>query len=152
MELITTEVPENHVELVTKDTEIDLMFEELLLDTNISREVKLTPRFRMTLKTLNTQDVLNADTLYIATVSGVPRDVVDRVRMVSTLLYSITAVNGKNLYGDDEVKNRAARENLNKKLMSIPPAGIDILRAEYSSMIDAQTKLFEKVEEKIENF
>lgn len=151
MELIT-EPFENKVQSVTKEKEIELMFESLLLDSTITKEVQLTPSFKLTMKTLSTQDILSADTLYIATVAGVPKDVVDRVRTVSTLSFAVTAVNDKPLYGEDTDVNSVIREKMNKQLLSLPPALIDRLRVAYSDMVMEQNALFEKVGENVENF
>ena len=146
----TQKVEPAKVEKEDKIEAIERLFDDLLTKNYITDTVKVGG-MEFVIHPLSTAEFLEAETVYIASVASVPRDVVDRVRLVSTLAYAIVSINGIAI-SDNSTTGTDERSKVHTMLMKLPPAMIDTLHNKYKELVDTQSKVFENVDDKIENF
>jgi hypothetical protein len=148
------------MELIAKDAKLEKktdeqileeLFDELISTGKMTREVKVG-KLTFIIKPLSTAEVLDAETVYIASLSSVPPDVISRVRTVSTLSHAIISVNGREVPNDDKDKARDMQSKLRELLLKLPPSVLDTIILKYRELVDDQTKVYEDLAENTENF
>ena len=137
---------------INKEATFDKLFDELITESRITKEFKVTPKLTITLKTLSTSETLNAETVYLASVPNVPYDVIAKARRVSILANATHAVNGVMVLTGDKVRDSEIVKSLHKKYMDLAPTLIDKMFEDYLTLNEEQAKLFEDPVEAIENF
>ena len=148
---IIKQVPPAEVKMLPEEDYFEKLFDDLVTKNQITKDVTIGD-LTLTLKPLSTAAHLEAETVYIATVSTVPADVINRVRAVSNLSYAVEAINGHKVEKGDKDKDREARSNLYTLLMKLPPAAVDIINNHYIQLLKEHNSMYEGVNEKIENF
>jgi len=132
------------------------LFDQLVTNNFITKDV-VVDGVKFTLKTLSSQDYLESDTIYMATMSGLPMDVIGRARMISNLAYSITAINDVPVV-DFEFSRRNDRQKLYENLYKLPPWMIDQLNVVFLEIMKIKNTEAQdlnmpgRATEQIENF
>ena len=138
-------------EVLTED--VSSLLDELITDGRVSREFTVTDRLKITLRTLTIEEILEADTVNIAAEERVPKDVIDRVRGVCTLVYATEKLNNIKIIVDDWEKTRANRNMLREKYMKFPPGLFEKIYGYYLELVDeVNKKLLVNIGSNIENF
>lgn len=139
------------------DDKFASLFDQLISNNFMTEDV-IVDGVKFTLKTLSSQEYLDSDTIYMATLSGLPADVIGRARMISNLAYSVTAINDVPVVESDRYK-REERQKLYEHLYKLPPWIIDKLNKVFMKIMriqyDTTTELYSspaKAAEQIENF
>lgn len=145
------EVPSAEVKKADQSEFLDKMFEEVLTSGTITGEVLIGP-LRLVLRPLTTREYLEADTVYIATVVDIPKDIVNRVRVVSNLSYAIVSVNEQEITFSNGEEERKVRSHLNDLLMKLSPSAIDMINDKYMELVKQQAEIYSKAGELTENF
>lgn len=133
------------------------IFDQLISNNFITEDVVIDG-VKFTLKTLSSQEYLDSDSIYLATLSGLPNDVVGRARMISNLAYAIIAINEIPVV-ENESEKRAARQKLYDQLYKLPPWIIDELNKVFMSIMRIKYDTIQDVDkgeggaaERIQNF
>lgn len=153
----TTSLSEKLAESKKFDDKFAALFDQLISNNFITEDV-IVDGVKFTLKTLSSQEYLDSDTIYMATLSGLPADVIGRARMISNLAYSIVAINDVSVIESERYK-REERQKLYEHLYKLPPWIIDELNKVFVKIMRMQqettTELYGvpmKAAEQIENF
>lgn len=139
---------EPEVKQASQEETFEQLFDQLLTDNKITKDVKVK-NVTLTLQPLSTSEYLEAETIHISNISTVPADVIHRFRMVSTLAYSVVAINGIEI---EEENKRDIRLKIHKMLLKVPPSVIDYMYGKYTELVNEQSKMYVDLEENIENF
>ena len=128
------------------------VFEELIMDGYATVDVVINDKTIFTLKSLDTGEVLDSENVSIATIPGIPRETVERVKSLNILVHSITAINGNTLYSDDEEKNEKIRSLMYKKLIKLQPEILQKLHKEYMKLTAVKDESLEDIGKSMESF
>ncbi len=148
---VVKKVEPAEVKKLSTEEHLEKLFDSLITKNYITKEIKVG-NLTLVLKPLSSGELLEADTIYIASVSSIPNDVVSRARMVSTLSYAIESVNGHKITSEDKEEERSLKNKLYNLLMKLPPSVLDNIYSEYMELVNQQNDLFKDVGENIENF
>lgn len=130
--------------------QLEAIFDQFISKGNITEVVQVGD-LKLLMRPLSTQEFLEAETVYVASVSSVPQDVVNRVRTISNLVHAVVAVNDIPMPTDkDELRD--AQGKLNEMFMKLPPSVMDAITVKYREVVSKQSKLYEDVVDNIENF
>lgn len=144
------------IRVAKKEETFEALFSKLIDSGKVTKDSFLGD-VKFTMSPLSTNEFLESESIYLANFVHVPKDVIERARMISNLAYAITAINDILIHsseedGEKDSSIRQARARLYEKLSSLPPYAIDILYKDYKEMVSEQSKVFSKAEEMIENF
>ncbi len=142
---------------VNPDDKFAAIFDQLISNNFITEDITIDG-VKFTLKTLSSREYLDSDSIYLATLPGLPVDIVGRARMISNLAYSIIAINDIPVI-ESEQNKRAERQALFEKLYKLPPWIIDelnkvfvkIMRMQQDTVVELNN-IPGKAAEQMENF
>lgn len=153
----TTETFSDKIANVTPDDKFAAIFDQLISNNFLTEDITIDGA-KFTLKTLSSKEYLDSDSIYLATLPGLPADIVGRARMISNLAYSIVAINDIPVV-ESEQNKRSERQALFEKLYKLPPWIIDELNKVFMKIMRMQqstvTELNSvpgKAAEQMENF
>ncbi len=131
-----------------RDFEFESFFDNLITKGYIEKEREILKGFTVKVRPLNSDEQIGAESITIANNPYVPRDTIEKIRVISMLSKAIVSVNGVAIEGKE------ARKKLHEKLLSLPTHINDDLYALYVDCIEEQRKLYmdEELGEKIEAF
>ena len=123
-------------------------FDIIISKGRMEKTVTLTEGVEVVIRPLTSQEQLTAETTRLATMYDVGNDTLDRFRGIQMMAYAIISINGAPV----EPKHEARMALLNK-LMSLPPTVINVLLAEYRTLIKEQAEVLgNNFAESIQNF
>lgn len=135
--------------MATKNV-FDNMFESLINKGYVTKEIALD-NLKLTMKVLDTAEILQADAVFTESSGNIPEDVLHRLRVVSNLSYAIMSINDVTVPKDAK-EAYEMRHQIREILMKLPPTVIEYLAKQYRTMVDEQDKIYENLGEHIENF
>jgi hypothetical protein len=135
---------------LSNDERFESIFNELVTKNYITDEVCLGDA-TFVIKPLTAGELLEAESVQLAASDRVPKDIVARVRMVSTLSYAILSINGIPV-DREKPEDKDGKLNLYKLLMKLPPAFIDQLYSSYLKLVETQNKTILNFSKDVENF
>lgn len=134
------------------------LFDEIITKGTITGDVTLGDNLKITLKVLDTGELLAAEADATTNHPFFPADIVSRGRVVSILTSATVYLNGIEIEQPSLSKeeNNARKKVLFKKYMALPVHQIDKAYDRYKELQEEQKKLFskpmEEIKENIENF
>jgi len=129
------------------------LFDSFIEKNSISKQVKLDDNLIVELRTISTEELLEAESISMTNIDNMPVDVVFKARAINILLRAITAINGVKIqHTGDSLKDEDNRDKLREKLLKLPPQLIDKLIDEYRKLTEQQDKLIQDLDNNIENF
>ncbi len=138
-------------EIIEED--VFALLDELITDGKITGEFEITPKLKVTLQTLSNEEVLEAESVNFAIMEGIPKDVIDRVRIISTLAYATVAINNTTFITSNVSDTYSNRDKLRDKYMKMPPAIADKIYLEYIALVNkVNNKIMKNVGTSIQNF
>lgn len=135
-----------------KEEMFDSLFDELITTSCLTEDISLSDKLKITLKTLSSREALDAESVYVATLSNVPYDVVLKARVISTLVHATKALNGIDIDTSNQEQLKSVRANLYKKYMDLPPGIVDRMRHTYNNLVQKQNDLYKDLDKNLENF
>lgn len=125
--------------------DIDKIFDTLITTGRVELEREIFPGFTVKVRPLNTSEQLFAESkLAIANNPDMPRDVVQRARMLSILSDATIAINGKPIISSEfpDEMNAERRRAMNTNYMKLPPDMIDQVFALYLEAVGQQNRIY----------
>lgn len=139
-------------------SDIVSLFDAIITKGAITGDVTLGENLNITLKVLDTGQLLAAEAEATTNHPFMPDDIVSRGRIVSILTAATVHLNGIEIEQSSLSKeeNRARKQTLFKKYMALPVYMIDKAYDKYKELQEEQKKIFSKpideIQEDIENF
>ena len=139
-------------------TDIASLFDALITQGTITGDVTLGENLNITLKVLDTGELLAAEAEATTNHPFMPNDIVTRGRIISILTAATVALNGIDIEQSKLTKeeNNARRNMLFKKYMGLPVYLVDKAYDKYKELQEKQKEMFtkpiEELQEDIKNF
>lgn len=139
-------------------SDIVSLFDAIITKGAITGDVTLGENLNITLKVLDTGQLLAAEAEATTNHPFMPEDIVSRGRIVSILTAATVYLNGIEIEQSSLSKeeNRARKNTLFKKYMALPVYMIDKAYDKYKELQEEQKKIFSKpideIQEDIKNF
>lgn len=139
-------------------SDIISLFDAIITKGTITGEVNLGDNLNITLKVLDTGELLAAEAEATTNHPFMPDDIVSRGRIVSILTAATVSLNGIEIEQSSLSKedNRLRKRTLFKKYMALPVHLVDKAHNKYKELQAKQEKMFTKsideIQEDIKNF
>ena len=132
--------------------DIDESFSKVIETGVVEKEIKLTDDMTIKMKPLGAGETLVAEASEYS--HGLPSDVISRMRIIAILAKATVSVNGKPIKVDSlsDEDNYRRYVSLKANYKKLPEHLVSKLEKFYFSLLREQGNIYDKVEEKIENF
>lgn len=142
---------------MSKNKDLDNVFEQVITKGRIEEEKEVFEGFKVKMHPLNQRDLISAETVFLSSLDRIPRDVIQKTRMVSIATKATISVNGVEIEQEDMTREekQERRESLYKKYMELSPDAIRKVFDFYLELVRKQEDIFnssEEVKDGIENF
>ena len=131
------------------------LFDSLMADAiekgTPRKTAKIMDGFEIELKVLNSNELMDAESLAIAMNRNVPRDIVEKARLVSILASATTKINGVDMEREDPKDQLEMTNAILIKYGTLSPKIIDRMFGFYRTLEKKNDLLFENSDQ-IENF
>ena len=132
-------------------------FEEFLKPGVVIKEKEVVDGFKIKLKVLNSEELLQAESILLNSNSTIPVDILHKVRAASILSQSILQLNGIVIDKEEAPKEEARlrRHELYKQILKMPAILVQKTYEFYIEAVNEQNSFYENGKEsieKIENF
>lgn len=138
-------------EAVAQD--INSMFDAIISKSELTDTFELIPGLNITLKTLNTGEILSAEADAVTNNIKLPLDVMGRGRIISLLTAATQSINGVDIIQDNlsDADNYVRKISLHNKYLKLPPELVDIAYGKYNKLQSDKVELLNKPIEEISN-
>lgn len=156
-----SEVKEVNKEEVKKEAiseDIISMFDTIISKGELHEDFKIADNLTLTLKVLNTGELLAAEAEATTNHPYFPMDIVNRGRIVSILTRATVAINGVDVTqnGLSKEENEARRNVLYRKIMQLPPEIVEKAHKDYINLqkkqVEALSKPIDELLEDVNSF
>lgn len=134
------------------------MFDTIISKGELHQDFQIADNLTLTLKVLNTGELLAAEAEATTNHPYFPMDIVNRGRIVSILTRATVAINGVDVTQTNLSKqeNEARRNTLYRKIMQLPPEIVEKAHKDYmelqSKQVEALSKPIDELLEDVKSF